>query len=293
MLHPIHPFICIGAGNVFCGGTLITHNKILTAAHCSIEARSEAYELRVGGANTGDGSLYDIVKTYTHENYTRGPQGDPINDLMVVEFYNPNEELGIWSVHLNEDSSYPNDYSFVTTSGYGRIMSDGKLPGHLRSVEVPVVPYNSCHKQYNDMNDVLNVCAGNSNSDSCQGDSGGPLWVGEPSNRSRVILLGVVSYGHGCANPASPGVYTRVSGHREWLQNTKRLPTTPYTPPPSTPIWVIATVVVAAGLVLLLLVGVVMVFVIRRTSDIQNFEKTKAARKSNNSTQGVEENVKF
>ena len=52
--------------------------------------------------------------------------------------------------------------------------------------------------------------------DTCQGDSGGPL-VCENSVTSAYVLHGVTSFGFGCANPMSPGVYTRVTEYVDWL----------------------------------------------------------------------------
>ncbi|ENN82139.1 hypothetical protein YQE_00221, partial [Dendroctonus ponderosae] len=56
------------------------------------------------------------------------------------------------------------------------------------------------------------MCAGSpyGGRDACQGDSGGPLVVDN-------ILIGIVSWGAGCARPNFPGVYANVPFMREWI----------------------------------------------------------------------------
>ena len=62
------------------------------------------------------------------------------------------------------------------------------------------------------------ICAGEAGKDSCQGDSGGPM-VGT-NKAGETVLVGVVSWGIGCAQEGYPGVYARVAYFLDWLQET-------------------------------------------------------------------------
>lgn len=64
------------------------------------------------------------------------------------------------------------------------------------------------------------ICALEDYKDSCQGDSGGPLVVNDGSGRYE--LIGIVSWGRGCALPGVPGVYTKVAAFVEWVQTNIR-----------------------------------------------------------------------
>ena len=58
------------------------------------------------------------------------------------------------------------------------------------------------------------MCGYKAGTDSCQGDSGGPLVVKEDG---RWTVVGVVSYGLGCARTGYAGVYARVTNYLDWI----------------------------------------------------------------------------
>lgn len=62
------------------------------------------------------------------------------------------------------------------------------------------------------------LCAGykEGGKDSCSGDSGGPLSIVNDDDIR--TLIGVVSWGGGCAQPKYVGVYARVTSVRTWIR---------------------------------------------------------------------------
>lgn len=92
---------------------------------------------------------------------------------------------------------------------------EGSSSEVLQAARVSIVSQSVCARAYLRIASIGAgmVCAVGSNppKDACQGDSGGPLVV-------RNVLVGIVSWGEGCANANYPGVYTRVSEYSPWIR---------------------------------------------------------------------------
>ena len=108
----------------------------------------------------------------------------------------------------------PSAGSAVIVTGWGALFAGGYSPSQLQQVQVNIVDHEECSRNYRAYGGVTArmICAGVSQGgkDACQGDSGGPLV-------SNGKLVGVVSWGVGCAYQGYPGVYSDVANLRSWV----------------------------------------------------------------------------
>lgn len=208
----------------FCGGSLVTRNVVLTAAHC----QGGSYSVVMGRHNLGTraGQEIEMRNELPHPNYDSYTTD---NDFMLVflnEDANLNSNVGL--VSLNSDSNFPSVSSSATVMGWGDTdIRDNysTLSDVLNKVDVNVIKNEDCEDRsgyvgqyYDSYNDQITrnmLCAEANEQDSCQGDSGGPL---VQTSGSRDVQVGVVSWGIGCAHDDFPGVYARVSSAYDWIE---------------------------------------------------------------------------
>ncbi|MCE7007652.1 serine protease [Kibdelosporangium philippinense] len=216
-----YPFVVYLAGPdgfQFCGGTLASSIKVITAAHC-VKNQVPKDVIVVAGRddkkNRSEGLEVAVKGIWTHTKYSDALAGHDVAVLTLATPITAYKALPIAT--SNDDFAYAENTD-ATILGWGRTSSGGSTSQYLLQAQVPVVSDESCQSSFPKYNSSAMVCAGypQGGIDGCQGDSGGPLIA-------HGRLLGISSWGEGCALPNKPGVYTRVmSYYTELMQQIKK-----------------------------------------------------------------------
>ncbi|XP_040171370.1 trypsin-4 [Anopheles arabiensis] len=199
-----------------CGGSVLSGKWILTAAHCTDGSQPESLTVRLGSSrHASGGSVIHVARIVQHPDYDQETIDYDYSLLeleSVLTFSNK-----VQPIALPEQDEAVEDGIMTIVSGWGSTKSAIESNAILRAANVPTVSQDECNQAYHKSEGITErmLCAGyqQGGKDACQGDSGGPL-VAEDK------LIGVVSWGAGCAQPGYPGVYARVAVVRDWIRET-------------------------------------------------------------------------
>ena len=199
-------------GGHFCGGSLVREDWVVTAAHCVQGDSPSSIEVVIGLHNvngTTGQQTRDVDAIIIHPQYS-GNSLD--NDYALLHLTVPSN---FEPIKLVTSDNHDDEPVMSTTMGWGATQSGGWGSNILLEVDVPID--DSCGNYSN--SDITNnmVCAGYNSGgyDSCQGDSGGPLIM--TNSDGEYELIGIVSWGYGCAEPNYPGVYSKIHSRLNWF----------------------------------------------------------------------------
>jgi len=216
-----------------CGGSIISSQHAITAAHCVTSFKHKYYYIIAGAHSLEKKDPFEkrvkVEKVTIHPGYNDGDIA--YNDIALLKLSEPLEfNEAIQPICLPHAAQEWGEGDEFLVSGWGSLIGsdydrnglpldgDTVYPDTLQQVMVPYYDHDKCsHLRYyrKSIHDKV-ICAGyeEGGHDACGGDSGGPLAT---RVNGKWTLAGVVSWAVGCAGESKPGIYTNVAKYHQWI----------------------------------------------------------------------------
>ncbi|XP_049871069.1 transmembrane protease serine 9-like [Pectinophora gossypiella] len=203
-------------GKVICGATVVARDHLITATHCIYGVEASRLSVLVGeyDVNNTRSEGIDVVHVVQHPDFNRYTYD---NDIAVLRLERPLPDSLYRPACLPDaDGADVLEGESAMVSGWGSTVEKGPASNIPMKTEVQIWGEEECSGAGYGRRKVTPrmLCANAPGRDACTGDSGGPLLLRQPY----FTIVGVVSWGRGCAREGYPGVYARVDRFLPWLR---------------------------------------------------------------------------
>ncbi|KAL1417975.1 hypothetical protein MTO96_005962 [Rhipicephalus appendiculatus] len=211
--------------NQFCSGSIVSHSFIVTAAHClTTKKETVATDVVVyyNSSQIEDGPQVNVKRYARHPDFILRLYA---NDIAILQLEKPLKFDKFVSPVCLPRKPLNIAGKRLLIAGWGLTTEGGLDSQQLRYITKGELPFNQCKPLLHTeaqllLNETIVICTSARNKDACAGDSGGPVTMWDEHGKS--VLVGIVSFGYGCARADEASGYTRVATFVPWVLSTMK-----------------------------------------------------------------------